>query len=94
MATSRTEAPSFVEGEADLERHLVVPDLPVDYLAPHLHDLEPSDVPDILGGPADRISDGVGDAFRGSADKIDDLVVGTVPWPASASRFRMAAVRR
>src|SRR5215208_7713047 len=65
---------SLVEREADLERHLVLRDLPGRHPAAHLDHLEPPDVPDGGRGPGDRGLDGVGDAHARGADEFDQLV--------------------
>lgn len=44
MITAGANPLAFVEREGDLERHSVVPDLPVLHLAMHLDHLEPLDV--------------------------------------------------
>src|SRR5215218_6476875 len=65
---------AFFEREADLERHLVAPELPVLHLATHLGHLEPPDVADGGGCPRDRILDGIGDAGARGSDKLDQLI--------------------
>ena len=59
---ARHQVLSLFEGEADLERHLVMSDLPVRHLTSYLDDFKPLDVPHGGGGPGDRVLDGIGDA--------------------------------
>src|SRR3712207_7968698 len=84
---------AFVERGADLERHLVAPDLPVLHLATHLRHLEPPDVANGGGCPRDRILDGVGDAGARGSDKLDQLIdvlghgrLSCAPWANPGSR--------
>lgn len=60
--------------ETDLERHLIVRDLAVLYMAPRLHDLEPSQMSNGLVGTADRSADGILDAGLGRAHELYDFV--------------------
>ena len=61
-------------GETDLERHLIVRDLAVLYMAPRLHDLELSQMSNGLVGTADRSADGILDAGFGRAHELYDFV--------------------
>src|SRR3712207_6500678 len=65
---------SLGEGEADLERYLIVGDAAVLDVAASLDDLEPAYVADRGGGAGDRLLDRVLDAGLGATDDLDDLV--------------------
>src|SRR5918997_415603 len=65
---------ALVEREADLEGHLVVPDLAGRHVAPDLDHLEPADVADGGRGPGDRVLDRIGDALFRGPDEVDELV--------------------
>src|SRR5579859_5951682 len=62
------------EGEADLQGDLIAVDLAAIDVAPDLHDLEPSEMPQCLRRLGYGVVDGFGDALVGGADNLDDLV--------------------
>jgi hypothetical protein len=68
------DAASLLQGETYLNDHLVMGGLPILDLSPCRDDLEPSQVFESLGCPADRVLDGILDAGGRGADKFYNLV--------------------
>ncbi len=65
---------SFVEREADLDRHLPMSDFVVLDVAASLQNLEPAKVSQALRGLGKRVLNGIFDSDGGGADKFDLLV--------------------
>jgi hypothetical protein len=68
------DAASLLQGETYLKDHLVMGGLPILDLPPCRDDLEPSQVFESLGCPADPVLDGILDAGGRGADKFYNLV--------------------
>src|ERR1700754_639086 len=93
----RTDAPSRVlEAEADLHADLDVLDLAVDDLAADLGDLEPVEVPQRLGGPADAVAHRLVHSLVRRADDLGDAVGavhGVLLFGVAVGRDRTTAAR-
>ena len=68
------DGPSSLDGEADLDRHLVVKDLSALDMAARFEDFEPADTVDRARSPSDRGLDGVLDAGGRRADELDYFI--------------------
>ena len=68
------DGPSSLDGEADLDRHLVMKDLAALDMAAGFEDFEPADILDRGGSPRNRSLDRILDAGGRGADELNDLV--------------------